>query len=124
MKAGANRGDGFEERQIARVDFARTGNVIAFVRAVHHLHTIPYFNCETRTSACLGLFLAPSSSGCYWIGDDIDPLRMRRGLLVVIIVPVPPFVRRRLRIALGRVLPSFLTTQRSDVEIAPNGPQG
>src|SRR5438094_941848 len=37
-------------------------------------------------------------------------------------MPVPPFIRRSLRITLWRVLPSLLTPERRDVEIAPNAP--
>jgi hypothetical protein len=35
------------------------------------------------------------------------------------VVVVPPLVRRRLRVALGRVLPLLLPSKRGDVEIAP-----
>src|SRR2546430_212522 len=35
---------------------------------------------------------------------------------VVVIVPVPPLVRWRLGVTLWRVLPSFLTAERRDVE--------
>src|SRR5688500_18980571 len=37
-------------------------------------------------------------------------------------MPVPPFVRRRLRITLGRVFPLLLPPQRSYVEIVPGVP--
>src|ERR1700677_3854506 len=45
------------------------------------------------------LFVAPPGSGSLRVGDNIDPLRVRHGLGVIVVVPVPPFVRRRLRIA-------------------------
>lgn len=47
---------------------------------------------------------------------------MRRSLGIVVVVPVPPFVRRALGIAFWRVLPSFLASKRRNVEIAPDGP--
>jgi hypothetical protein len=52
----------------------------------------------------------------------LGPLRVRRGLGVVVVVPVPPFVRRSLRVTLWRVLPSFPTAERREVEITPGGP--
>src|SRR5271168_1654024 len=39
--------------------------------------------------------------------------------LAVFVVPVPPFVRRALRVALRRVLPKFLPAQRRHVQKAP-----
>src|SRR5213080_407920 len=38
------------------------------------------------------------------------------------VVPDPPLVRRSLGVALRRVLPFFLASQRSDVEVAPGAP--
>src|SRR5262245_34434576 len=52
--------------------------------------------------------------------DDVRPLR-RRGA-AVFVVPVPPLVRRSLRIALRRVLPLFLAPERRDVEVVPSAP--
>ena len=52
----------------------------------------------------------------------LDPLRFRRGLGVVVVVPVPPLVRRGLGVTLWRVLPNLLTAERRDVEVAPSGP--
>src|SRR4029077_16706110 len=37
----------------------------------------------------------------------------------VLVVSVPPLVGRRLRVALGRVLPLLLASERGDVEVAP-----
>src|SRR5262249_55422648 len=74
------------------------------------------------SSARFLLFLAPSLGGSLRIGDDIDPLRVRRRLGVVVVVPVPPLVGRCLGVTLWRVLPSLLTTERCDVEIAPDRP--
>src|SRR6185437_1260552 len=48
----------------------------------------------------------------------VDPALGPLGL-AVLVVPVPPDVRRTLRIALGRVLPLLLATERGDVEVAP-----
>src|SRR6266478_9981913 len=53
-----------------------------------------------------------------------DPLRVRRGLGAVVVVPVPPLVRRGLGVTLWRVLPSLLTAERRDVEVAPGSPHG
>src|SRR6266496_1941896 len=44
---------------------------------------------------------------------------MRRWLGVVVVMPVPPLVRRGLRVSLGRVLPGLLTAERREVEVAP-----
>src|SRR5918994_1835956 len=42
----------------------------------------------------------------------------------VLVVEVPPLVRRRLRVALGRVLPLLLATERGDVEVGPRAAHG
>src|SRR6202050_845014 len=62
------------------------------------------------------------SGGFLRVGYYVDPLRVRRGRGVVVIVPVPPLVRRGLGVTLWRVLPSLLTAERRDVEVAPEGP--
>src|SRR5215510_7523250 len=67
------------------------------------------------------LFVASSGRGSLRVGYYIDPLRVRRGLGIVVVVPVPPLVRRSLRITLWRVLPNLLTAERRDVEVAPDG---
>src|SRR5271170_5470995 len=41
---------------------------------------------------------------------------------VVVVVPVPPLVRRGLGVTFRRVLPSLLPAERRDVEVAPGGP--
>src|SRR5258708_17026359 len=51
----------------------------------------------------------------------LDPLRVRRGLGLVVVVPVPPLVRRGLGVTLWRVLPGLLTTERRHIEVAPAG---
>src|SRR5262245_4332126 len=52
--------------------------------------------------------------------DDARPLRCLG--VVVCVVPVPPLVRRRLRVALRRILPFLLAPERRDVEIVPGAP--
>src|ERR1700677_3655653 len=52
----------------------------------------------------------------------LDPLPVRRGLGVVVVVPVPPLVWRGLGVTVWRVLPSLLAAERRDVEVAPGGP--
>src|SRR5215207_5457336 len=47
-------------------------------------------------------------------------LHERSRALAVLVVQVPPLVRRRLRIALGRVLPLVLAPERGQVEVAPS----
>src|SRR5258708_1682525 len=42
----------------------------------------------------------------------------------VSVVPVPPLVRRGLWVAVRRIFPVLLASQRGDVEVAPRGPQG
>src|SRR5579863_9798786 len=71
--------------------------------------------------ARLRLCVAFSKRGFPRIGD-LDPLRVRRGLGVVVVVPVPPLVRRGLGVTLWRVLPSLLTAERRDIEVAPGAP--
>src|SRR5580698_600633 len=65
--------------------------------------------------------VALSKGGLSRVGH-LDPVRVRRGLDVVVVVPVPPLVRWCLRVALWRVLPGLLTAERGDIEVAPNGP--
>src|SRR5918992_3428391 len=67
------------------------------------------------------LCVALSECGFSSVGH-LDPLRVRRGLGVIVVVPVPPLVRRGLRVTLRRVLPSLLTAERRDIEVAPGAP--
>src|ERR1700745_512191 len=39
--------------------------------------------------------------------------------VVVLVVPIPPLVRRALGVALGRVLPRLLASEGAQVEVAP-----
>src|SRR3954454_11822735 len=59
------------------------------------------------------------AAGC---AGDLGEPTLRR-LLLVLVVPVPPHVRRGLGIALGRVLPLLLTTERGHVQVAPGAAQ-
>src|SRR5215813_10980683 len=71
--------------------------------------------------SCFRLCVALSEGGFSSIGH-LNPLRVRRGLGIVVVVPVPPLVRRGLGVTLWRVLPSLLTAERRDIEVAPCGP--
>src|ERR687895_2366481 len=58
------------------------------------------------------------------MGGAPPPARLRHArscLLPVLVVVVPPLVRRGLRVALGRVLPLLLPAERRDVEVCPGG---
>src|SRR5262245_48719099 len=68
----------------------------------------------SRFRLCVSLSESGFSSIRY-----LDPLRVRRGLGVVIVVPVPPLVRLRLRVTLRRVFPLLLASERCDVEVIP-----
>ena len=43
--------------------------------------------------------------------------------VAVFVVPVPPFVRRSLRVAFRRVFPLLLAPERSHIEVAPGAPE-
>src|SRR5579859_2513782 len=60
----------------------------------------------------------PFSEGGFSSVRHLDPLRVRRGLGLVVVVPVPPLVRRVLGVPLWRDLPSLLTAERRNVEVA------
>src|ERR1700720_1429144 len=71
--------------------------------------------CErSRASASLPSLNSPL--------DLSAPLVGRSGV-AVFVVPVPPFVRRSLRVALGRVFPLLLAPERSHIEVAPGAPE-
>src|SRR5262249_61409492 len=72
-----------------------------------------------RPSLARFLFVAPSQGSSLRVGYDIDPLRVRRRLGVVVVVPVPPLIRRGLGVTLWGVLPSLLTAGRAAVAVAP-----
>src|SRR5215469_10404744 len=76
---------------------------------------------KMRRSSLAGFLLCGTLSECgYSSVGHLDPLGVGRGLGAVVVVPVPPLVRRTLRITLWRVLPGFLTAERSDIEVAPD----
>src|SRR5260370_42330658 len=77
-----------------------------------------------RRLSALSLFLLCRAlpGGFLRIGDYVDPLRIRCCLVLIVVVPVPPLVRRCLRITLLRILPSLLTAERRDIEAAPARP--
>src|SRR5215471_12202233 len=77
---------------------------------------------DTWPRLCFLLCPAPSGGRSFRVGYDVDPLRVRRGLRFVVVVPVPPLVWRRLGVTFWRVLPSLLTAERREIEIAPRGP--
>src|SRR5579862_4519670 len=72
---------------------------------------------EARPGAA-GSSAALSEGGGSGVGH-LDPLRIGCSLGVVIVVPIPPFVRRALRVTLRRVLPGLLTPERRDIQVAP-----
>src|SRR5215467_88364 len=63
------------------------------------------FFSHRRPLARFRLCVAPSDGSSLRVRYDIDPLRVRRGLGIVVVVPVPPLVRWSLRITIWRVLP-------------------
>src|SRR5262245_32722288 len=75
----------------------------------------------TTVSSSTRCALAFSEGGFASVGH-FDPLLVGRGTSLVAVVPVPPLVCRRLRVAFRRVLPLLLTSERGDVEIVPGAP--
>jgi hypothetical protein len=73
------------------------------------------------TWLCVRLCVAFSEGGFSGVGH-LNPLRIRRGLGAVVVVPVPPLVWRRLRVALWRIFPFLLAPERGHVEVAPSAP--
>src|SRR4029453_17042254 len=73
--------------------------------------------CTTVASASVAAALDRLTQKNEAAIDDARPLG-RRGV-VVLVVPVPPLVRRGLRVALRRVLPVLLASECRDVEIVP-----
>src|SRR5580700_10567337 len=78
-----------------------------------------------RRLSALSFFLLCRALSCGFlrIGDYVDPLRIRCCLVLIVVVPVPPLVRRGPGITLRRVFPSLLTTECCDIEVAPERPQ-
>src|SRR5580700_11649295 len=72
-------------------------------------------------AVCLPSFSRPGGGVGEVGGSGLrGPVRALRLIgVVIVVVPVPPVVRRALRVALGRVLPGFLPPERAHVEVAP-----
>src|SRR5215472_1812671 len=68
---------------------------------------------------CLAIAL---SKRCFAGVGNLDPLRVRRCLGIIVVTPVPPLVWRGLGVPLRRIFPRLLTTERCDIEVAPSGP--
>src|SRR5438128_12002236 len=76
---------------------------------------------------CLTSAEAARSRGVAGLCGCADPADLFEDLgggfvVAVLVVPPPPLVRRRLRVALRRVLPLYLTPEDSDVEVVPSVP--
>jgi hypothetical protein len=54
---------------------------------------------------------------------DLSASFLGRLSVAVFVVPVPPFVRRSLRVACRRVFPVLLAPERSHIEVAPGAPE-
>src|SRR6185312_3723556 len=76
---------------------------------------------NSRGSSLLARALLPER--LFSRGRYLDPLLVWRCIRDVAVVPVPPFVGRRLGIALGRILPELLPAERRDVEVVPGAAQ-
>src|SRR5947199_244193 len=85
-----------------------------------------YSNCQVNTiflpvCSSRGSLAVAGLCGCAAPADLFEDLG--GGFVVaVLVVPPPPLVRRRLRVALRRVLPLLLTPEGSDVEVVPSVP--
>src|SRR5262249_46308787 len=69
-------------------------------------------------SLCRRFCVAACLPGCSAPADLFEDLG-GSFVVAVLVVPIPPLVRRVLRIARGRVLPFLLAPERGDVEVAP-----
>src|SRR5208282_4780806 len=83
----------------------------------------PFSQAAKRPPSLALFFLCGALSGGFLrVGDYVDTLRVSRGFGGVVVVPVPPLVRLSLGVTLRGVLPSLLTAERREVEVAPGGP--
>ena len=75
-----------------------SGNHSAWTRVTPSSHTSDHVRHRTarrrRSSLARFLLCAALSEGGFSSVGNLDPLRVRRGLGVVVVVPVPPLVRR------------------------------
>src|SRR5262245_6060370 len=65
--------------------------------------------------------LATRLSGCAAAADLFEDLG-GRFIIAVLVVPIPPLIRRGLSIAFRRVLPLLLAPEGSDVQVVPSTP--
>src|SRR5690349_16848146 len=90
---------------------------------VPHLQPLRALLRSEVSSLLSGLRISATlSEGGFSSVGYLDPLRIRRVLCVIVVVPVPPFVRRSLRVTRRRILPNLLTTERREIEVTPDGP--
>src|SRR3954454_3445466 len=81
------------------------------------LQQAPAATTTLRATTRLSTFPEGGLSGV----RHLDPFRVGRGVRDVTVVQVPPFVRPGLRIAIRRILPLLLASERRHVEVAPDG---
>src|SRR5262249_30449202 len=74
-----------------------------------------------RRRSCLRACVAVAEGGLPGV-RHLDPLLGGRTLGGVIVVPIPPLVGRALGVALRRVFPRLLATERRRIEVAPGAP--
>src|SRR5262249_21771169 len=94
-----------------------TKSIMSDIISVH----LPLSSFSLLLQGLLAVCVAFSERRFSTVGH-LHPLRVRRGLGAVVVVPVPPLVRRGLGVTLRRVFPSLLTAERRDIEVAPGGP--
>src|SRR5580700_8310603 len=96
--------------KVEALAIVRTENSTAAIRPRPPIwHLWMTFQCKSNSLARFCPRLALSEGGFSRVGH-LDPLRVRRGPWVVVVMPVPPFVGRGLGVTLRRILPNFLTT--------------
>src|SRR5579859_1211793 len=64
------------------------------------------FKCKSDSLARFSLCFGLSEGGLSHVGH-LDPLRVRRGPLVVVVMPVPPLVRWSLGVTVRQVFPNL-----------------
>src|SRR5271163_3300633 len=79
------------------------------------------FIVSSRAEPSRLICLALSKGGLSGVGD-FDPPGGGGRLRLVVVMPVPPLVWRRLRVTLGGILPDLLSAERGQVEVAPDRP--
>src|SRR5262245_46583522 len=71
--------------------------------------------------SCFRRCVAVPEGGFSSVGH-LHPLRVRRGPSIVVVVPIPPLVRRGLRVTRWRIFPFLLAPERRHVEVTPGAP--